>query len=69
MMSSCKLWNIHADTYKDGMITIKHEELLVKRNGSRIQFNHPYKAVGNVITNALSYIYYEERGLLKRRGP
>ena len=69
MVFSCGLWNIHADTYKDGMITVKHEELPVKRNGSRIQFNHSYEMVGNVITNALSYIYYEEKGLLKRRGP
>ncbi|HHT9115356.1 MAG: SHOCT domain-containing protein [Planctomycetes bacterium] len=68
MVSSCRVWNIHADTYKDGMITVKHEELPVKRNGSRIQLNHPYEMVGNVITNALSYIYYEERGLLKKKG-
>ncbi|MDO8142673.1 MAG: hypothetical protein Q6358_14335, partial [Candidatus Brocadiales bacterium] len=68
MMFTCTLWNIHADTYKDGMITVRHEELPVKRNGSRIQFNHPYEMVGNVITNALSYIYYEERGLLKKKG-
>jgi len=68
MVSSCGLWNIHADTYKDGMLTVKHEELPVKRDGRRIQFNHPYEIVGNVITNALSYIYYEERGLLKKKG-
>ena len=68
MVFSCGLWNIHADTYKDGMITVKHEELPVKRNGSRIQFNHPYEMAGNVITNALSYIYYEEKGLLKKKG-
>ncbi|HHT9136051.1 MAG TPA: SHOCT domain-containing protein [Candidatus Wunengus sp. YC60] len=68
MMFACTVWNIYADTYKDGMITVRHEELPVKRNGSRIQFNHPYEIVGNVITNALSYIYYEERGLLKKKG-
>ena len=68
MVSSCRLWNIHADTYQDGMITVKHGELPVKRDGRRIQFNHPYEMVGNVITNALSYIYYEERGLLKKKG-
>ena len=68
MVFSCGLWNIHADTYKDGMITVKHEELPVKRDSRRIQFNHPYEIVGNVITNALSYIYYEERGLLKKKG-
>ena len=68
VVSSCGLWNIHADTYKDGMITVKHEELPVKRDSRRIQFNHPYEIVGNVITNALSYIYHEERGLLKKKG-
>ena len=68
MVFSCGLWNIHADTYKEGMITVKHEELPVKKDGRRIQFNHPCKMVGNVITNALSYIYYEERGLLKKKG-
>ena len=68
MMFSCRLWNIHADTYQDGMITVKHGELPVKKDGRRIQFNHPYEMVGNVITNALSYIYYEERGLLKKKG-
>ena len=67
VVSSCRLWNIHADTYKDGMITVKHEEVPVKRSGRRIQFNHPYEMVGNVITNALSYIYYEERGLFKKK--
>ena len=67
MVFSCRLWNIHADTYKDGMITVKHEEAPVKRSGRRIQFNHPYEMVGNVITNALSYIYYEERGLFKKK--
>ena len=67
MVFSCRLWNIHADTYKDGLITVKHEEVPVKRSGRRIQFNHPYEMVGNVITNALSYIYYEERGLFKKK--
>ena len=43
VVSSCRLWNIHADTYKEGMITIKHEELPVKKDGRRIQFNHPYE--------------------------
>ena len=60
--------SVYADTYTNGMITVKHEELPVKMNGSRIQFNHPYELVGNVITNALSYIYYEEKGLLGKKG-
>jgi len=50
------------------MITVKHEELPVKKDGRLIQFNHPCEMAGNVITNALSYIYYEERGLLKKKG-
>lgn len=64
----CRLWNVRADTYKDDLITVKHDELPVKKDGRRIQFNHPYEMVGNVVTNALSYIYYEERGLLKKKG-
>ena len=68
MIFSWSLWDISAETYKDGMITVRHEELPVKKDGRRIQFNHPYEMVGNVITNALSYIYYEERGLLKKKG-
>jgi hypothetical protein len=68
MMFFCKCCDIYADTYKDGMIEVKHEELPVKRNGHRIQFDHPSELVGNVITNALSYIYFEEKGLLKKKG-
>ncbi len=64
-----KLGNLYADTYSDGKITIKHEELPVKRDGQRIlEFNHPYELTGNVISNVLSYIYYEEKGLLKKKG-
>ncbi len=68
MMFFCKLYSIHADTYTDGMIVVKHEELPVKKSGRRIQFNHPYELGGDVITNALSYIYFEEKGLLKKKG-
>ena len=64
VMLFCRLWNIHADTYEDGKISVKHEELPVNKNGQRSQFNHPYEMVLNVLTNALSYIYYEEKGLL-----
>lgn len=49
------------------MITVKHEELPVKKNGRQIQFDHPCELAGNVLTNALSYIYYEERGLLRKK--
>lgn len=63
-----KCYDVHADTYTDGRIVVKHEELPVKRNRRRIQFDHPYELSGNVITNALSYIYFEEKGLLKKKG-
>ena len=68
MMLFCKFCNIHADTYTDDRIVVKHAELPVKKNGRRIQFNHPSELTGNVITNALSYIYFEEKGLLKKKG-
>ena len=58
---------IYADTYSDGQITVKHEEIKVKRNRQQIQFEHPFEIPANVITNALSYISYEEKGLLKKK--
>ena len=63
----CKLENIQADVYKDGLITVKHEELSVKRNGQRIQFNHPYKLSESFVTKVLADIYYKEKGLFKRK--
>ncbi|MDO8142922.1 MAG: hypothetical protein Q6358_15595 [Candidatus Brocadiales bacterium] len=63
------LWksgNIRADVYKEGLITVKHEELPVKRDGHRILFNHPYKLTGDFVTKILSDIYYKEKGLFKR---
>ncbi|KAA0245743.1 MAG: SHOCT domain-containing protein [Candidatus Brocadia sp. AMX2] len=68
MMFFCKFYDAYADTYTDGRIIVKHEELPVKKNGRHIQFDHPYEVAGNVITNALSYIYFEEKGLLKKKG-
>lgn len=62
------LADTRADTYNDGLVTIRHEELTVKKDGRRIQFDHPGEFTGNVIANALSYIYYEEKGLLKKKG-
>ena len=61
------LRGVRAETYKEGQITVKHEALTVKSDGERISFDHPYEITGNVITNALSYIYYEEKGLLKKK--
>lgn len=68
MVLFCRIWNIHADTYKDGLITVKHEEFPVKRDGQRIQFDHPHKLSEAYITNVLSSIHYEEKGLFKKRG-
>lgn len=61
------LCGAHAETYKEGMIIVKHEAFTVKNDKERIRFDHPYEMTGNVITNALSYIYYEEKGLLKKK--
>lgn len=65
---SCQLRDVHANTYRYGMTTVKNEELPVERNGCRVQFNHPYKLTENVIADALSSIYYKEKGLFKRKG-
>ncbi|HHT9108218.1 MAG TPA: hypothetical protein ACFYD9_06160 [Candidatus Wunengus sp. YC64] len=64
------LWksgNIRADVYKDGLITVKYEKLPVKRDGQRIQFNHPYKLSESFVTKVLADIYYKEKGLFKRK--
>ncbi|HHT9113170.1 MAG: hypothetical protein HZA47_04420 [Planctomycetes bacterium] len=63
----CKLENMQADVYKDGLITVKHEALPVKRDVQRIQLNHPYKLTGDIVTKVLSDIYYKEKGLFKRK--
>ena len=60
----CKLENIQADVYKDGLITVKHEEWPVKRDGQRIQFN---KLSESFVTKVLADIYYKEKGLFKRK--
>jgi len=63
----CGLGDVHSDVYKDGLITVKHEELPVKRDGQRIQFDHPHKLTGDFVTKVLSDIYYKEKGLFKRK--
>ena len=63
----CGLGDVHSDVYKDGLITVKHEELPVKRDGQRIQFDHPHKLSEAFITKVLSDIYYNEKGLFKRK--
>ncbi|HHT9129683.1 MAG TPA: hypothetical protein ACFYEC_02320 [Candidatus Brocadiaceae bacterium] len=65
---SRQLRDIHANTYKYGMITVRNEELPAERNGHRIQFNHPYKLTESVVADVLSSIYYKEKGLFKRKG-
>src|SRR3990167_3309136 len=67
MMFFCKSGNIQADVYKDGLFAVKHMELPVKRDGQRIQFDHPHKLSEAYITNVLSSIYYKEKGLFKRK--
>lgn len=57
---------INAETYEDGKITVSHRELSIKKNRGYIRFNHPYEIDANVISNVLSQIYFEEKGLLKR---
>ncbi len=64
---SYRLYGIHADIYREGMITVKHEELPVRRDAQRIRFHHPYELEGGVVANALSNIYYKEKGLFKRK--
>ncbi|WKZ19004.1 MAG: SHOCT domain-containing protein [Candidatus Jettenia sp. CY-1] len=64
----CLSWRIYADTYEDGRITVKHAELPIKKNGQHIQFDHPYELTGNVVTNVLSNVSYEEKGFLKKKG-
>lgn len=64
----CGLGDVHSDVYKDGLITVKHDELPVKREGSQVQFNHPCKLSEAYITNVLSSIHYEEKGLFKKKG-
>src|SRR3989337_3233250 len=63
----CRLGDVHSDVYKDGLINVKHEEAPVKRNGQRIQFNHPYKLSESFVTKVLADIYYKEKGLFKRK--
>ena len=63
----CWLGDVHSDVYKDGLITVKHEELPVKRDGLRIQFDHPHKLSESFVTKVLADIYYKEKGLFKRK--
>jgi len=67
MLFFCKSWNSYAYIPEYRIPIVEHEELPVKKNGQRIQFNHPYKLTENVITNVLSNIYYKEKGLFKRK--
>ena len=57
---------IRAETYEDGKIKVRHKELSVKTNRGSVQFNHPYEMNRDIISNVLSQIYFEEKGLLKK---
>ncbi|MFO0793354.1 MAG: hypothetical protein U0586_04745 [Candidatus Brocadiaceae bacterium] len=59
---------INADTYKDGLITVQHEEIDVIREGQHIQFNHPCKLSEQTIAGILSSVFYKEKGFLRRVG-
>ena len=62
-----KVCNIYAYTYEYGEAAVENKELTVKKNGHRVQFNHPYELTENVIAKVLSNIYYKEKGLFKRK--
>lgn len=59
---------IHADTYKDGLVTVRHEEIDVIQEGQHIQFSHPGKLSEQTFAGILSSIFYKEKGLFKRIG-
>ena len=59
---------IHADIYKDGLVTVQHEEIDVIREGQHIQFNHPCKLSEQTIAGILSSVFYKEKGLFRRLG-
>ncbi|MGQ3684086.1 MAG: SHOCT domain-containing protein [Candidatus Loosdrechtia sp.] len=63
----CFLQDIHAEIYQSGKITVQHEEMPVRKNRRPIRFEHPYTLSGDVLTNVLSYTYYEEKGFLKSK--
>lgn len=62
-----RLCDIHAYTYKYGMIAVGHKELPIKKNGCLIRFNHPYELSEDVIAKVLSNIHFKEKGLFKRK--
>ncbi|MCF6159252.1 MAG: SHOCT domain-containing protein [wastewater metagenome] len=60
--------NLYAEIYESGKIAVWHEELSVKRDGQPVQFDHPSELPGNTITNILSYVFFEKKGLLHKKG-
>ncbi|MBE7444194.1 MAG: hypothetical protein HS132_02700 [Planctomycetia bacterium] len=65
MMFLCTSRQVHAETYTDGAIVVKHEITVKERPPRAIQ--SPHELTGNCIANALSYIHFEEKGPLKRK--
>jgi hypothetical protein len=59
---------IHADIYKDGLVTVQHEKIDVIREGQHIQFRHPCKLSEQIIAGILSSVTYKEKGFFKRIG-
>jgi hypothetical protein len=67
MLFFCKSRNSYTSTNEYRIPVVEYEELPIKKNGQRIQFNHPYRLTEDVITNVLSNISYKEKGLFKRQ--
>ncbi len=66
-MLSWGLCDTYADIYQHGLITVKHEEFTVTRDGHPIQYNHPYKLSEHSVARVLSSIVYREKGFLRRK--
>ena len=50
---------IHADTYKDGLVTVQHVEIDVIQEGQHIQCSHPGKLSEQTLAGMLSSILYK----------
>lgn len=62
-------YEIYAETYTNGKITVEHKELPVKRNRNDVLFNHPYDMPAQVLTNILDNLYYQEKAFFKNKKP
>lgn len=68
LIFSWRAYDVYAYIYKDGLITVKHEEMTIVRNGHHIKFNHPLQLSEDIVKRLLSSVSYEEKGLLRRKG-